>query len=229
MPSADNYLYRPQLEVVKQRSDSGFAVLMIVTALVMLVGATFVGHDWASGSMSNQLLFEPRRLRVWAAKAGVVFLTSLAVSLFVLLACWGAVWLLAESRNVQATTHQWRLIGNFTMRGSALAAFAALGAFGMTMFLRSTVATLGALFAVTIGGSLMIGAVMGSTAQRWLLPTNFLAVLDNGYGSSECSDQLDGADCGQLISLVDGVTYLSVLVISALMLSIWSFQRRDVP
>ena len=46
---------------------SGLAVV-VSHLLLVLVGTTFVGHDWNSGSMSNQLLFEPRRLRVWAAK-----------------------------------------------------------------------------------------------------------------------------------------------------------------
>ena len=29
--------------------------------MMLLVGTTFAGHDWNTGSMSNQLLFEPRR------------------------------------------------------------------------------------------------------------------------------------------------------------------------
>ena len=36
---------------------------------MLLLGTTFAGHDWNTGSMSNQLLFEPRRERVWLAKA----------------------------------------------------------------------------------------------------------------------------------------------------------------
>ena len=40
-----------------------------VTLLMLLAGTTFAGHDWNTGSMSNQLLFEPRRARVWVAKA----------------------------------------------------------------------------------------------------------------------------------------------------------------
>ncbi len=47
-------------------------VIVLLAGLLMLLGTTFAGADWNSGSMSNQLLFEPRRLRVWAAKAAAV-------------------------------------------------------------------------------------------------------------------------------------------------------------
>ena len=47
-------------------------VIVLLAGLLMLVGTTFAGADWNSGSMSNQLLFEPRRSRVWAAKATAV-------------------------------------------------------------------------------------------------------------------------------------------------------------
>ena len=50
--------------------------MIVLAILMMLAGTTFAGHDWASGSVSNQLLFEPRRPLVWAAKAAVV--TALA-------------------------------------------------------------------------------------------------------------------------------------------------------
>ena len=47
------------------------------TAALLLAGTTFVGHDWNTGSMSNQLLFEPRRGRIWTAKALAVTLMAL--------------------------------------------------------------------------------------------------------------------------------------------------------
>ena len=43
----------------QEQQDSGIGVLVIVSALMLIAGATFAGADWASGSMSNQLLFEP--------------------------------------------------------------------------------------------------------------------------------------------------------------------------
>ena len=64
---------RQELTLRAERiGGAGMGVVAVLTALLLLVGTTFVGHDWNSGSMSNQLLFEARRGRVWAAKAVAV-------------------------------------------------------------------------------------------------------------------------------------------------------------
>ncbi len=231
LPQVEWFLYRDQLVVDEERESSGFAVLTILVGLLMLIGTTFVGHDWASGSMSNQLLFEPRRLRVWAAKAAVVFLTGLIVSAVVLAAYWGGIALLASTRDIATSAPEWELIRNASIRGSLLAAFAALGGYALTMLFRSTVATLGVMFAVSVGGSLLITGVLGTAAERWLLPTNFYAVYANGYGyfAGDCYEQSDGAGgCMERLSLIDGATYLGVMLLVAVVLSIWSFRRRDI-
>jgi ABC-2 type transport system permease protein len=234
-PQLEWYLYRPQLHIGDEREGSGLGVITILVALVMLIGTTFVGHDWASGSMSNQLLFEPRRVRVWAAKAVTVFVVGLVVSAAVLAAYWGALWWLAEHRNLQATGHEWELIRHSALRGSVLIAFAGLGGYALTMLFRSTVATVGVLFAFAVGGSLLIVGILGSSAERWLLPTNFSAVLFNGYdfygGGTVVGEGDSSSSCSGMehLSLGHGAAYLGVLVLVAVVLSVLSFRRRDVP
>ena len=153
--------------------------------------------------MSNQLLFEPRRLRVWLAKAAAVFVASLVVTAVVIAAWWAAVWLLAGARDVQASGHVWATIAASAARGSLLAAGAAVGGYALTMFFRSTVATLGVMFAVAVAGQAVFVAVLGNSAMRWVLPTNIAAYLFNGYdyydgtSSQECVDMGNGAvQCG---------------------------------
>jgi len=233
------YLTRQPLHVAGERQGTGLAVISLVAALMMLLGTTFAGHDWNSGSMSNQLLFEPRRRRVWLSKAAAVFVTSLVASAVILALWWAAVWLLAGSRDVQASGHAWGLIAASAARGSLLAAGAAVGGYALTMLFRSTVATLGVMFAVAVAGQAVFVAVLGESAMRWVLPTNIAAFLFNGYdyydGSSgtECIDRGNGAlECGggmAHLSLVFGTTYLLVLLGIVVGLSLWSFQRRDVP
>jgi hypothetical protein len=232
-----NYLYRQPLDVGQEREGTGLAVISLLAALTMLVGTTFAGHDWNSGSMGNQLLFEPRRLRLWLAKAAAVFGTALVLSAVVLAAWWGAVWLLAESRDVQASGHQWGLVAASAARGAVLAAGAAVSGYALTMFFRSTVATLGVMFAVAVAGQAVFVAVLGESALRWVLPTNIAAFLLNGYdyydGSEGCVQLGNGAvECGggmSHISLAFGTTYLGLLLVAAIALSLWSFRRRDVP
>ena len=186
------------------RQGTGLAVISLLAALTMLVGTTFAGHDWNSGSMSNQLLFEPRRRRVWLAKAAAVFVTSLVVSAVALALWWAAVWLLAGSRDVQV---EWARLGHDRrLRGPRAACWPPerpSPATRSTMLFRSTVATLGVMFAVAVAGQAVFVAVIGESALRWVLPTNIAAFLFNGYqyydGSSgtECVDLGNGAvECG---------------------------------
>ncbi len=63
-----NYLYRDQLTASYALEGPGLAIAVFVGLLALILGTTFAGADWASGSMSNQLLFESRRTRMWLAK-----------------------------------------------------------------------------------------------------------------------------------------------------------------
>lgn len=235
----DWFLPRPQLSVGEQRQGAGLGVITMLAGLLMLLGTTFAGHDWNSGSVSNQLLFEPRRLRLWAAKAAAVFLTGLLTAVVVLGAFWAAVAGLAATRDIETTAATWELVRNSALRGVLLVATAGLVGYALTMFFRSTVATLGVMFAVTLGGNLLIAAVLGPSAMRWLLPTNIAAYLFNGYdyfsgdGEQTCVDTDLGLECTgsgmETLSLVGGTTYLGILLAVAIALSLWSFRRRDVP
>ncbi|MBD8869872.1 ABC transporter permease subunit [Nocardioides donggukensis] len=231
-PQLDWFLYRPQLDVAEQERGTGLGVVTVLVALVLLLGTTFAGHDWNSGSMSNQLLFEPRRLRLWVAKAAAVLLTGLVVGALVLAAFWAGVWLLAESRDVQGTAAAWASIRGSVLRAVPLVALAGVGGYALTMFFRSTVATLGVMFAVTVAGNLLVAALLGDGSSRWLLPVNVAAYLFDGveyYDPGRCTNPVVECDPTSMLSLTAGGTYLLVLLVAAVVLSVWSFRRRDVP
>jgi len=56
----------------------------VLFTLGVVVGASFVGAEWNSGSMSTLLTWEPRRVRVFAAKLIACMITTTIVSLAVL-------------------------------------------------------------------------------------------------------------------------------------------------
>lgn len=234
-PRYENYLYRSELELTTLRTDVGAAAITILTGLLMLIGTTYAGHDWNTGSMSNQLLFEPRRLRLWVAKGVAVLLTGVLVAAVVLAVFWGGAALLASSRDIAAAPGVWGEVWRTQARGVLAIGVGGLLGYAFTMLFRSTVATLSLMFGVAIAGSLVVVAILGDSAVRWLLPTNFLAFVLGGfsyYDPTACTQLADGSvsgSCERVLSAVDGGIVLGVLVVAVVALSLWSTQRRDVP
>ncbi|MDN4161734.1 hypothetical protein [Nocardioides abyssi] len=228
---------RQDLSLARERAGSGIGVAGALVVLLMLAATTFAGHDWNSGSMSNQLLFRPRRARVWAAKAvavtGVALLTAVAVST----AYWLTLWGVMQARDLPVADGGLTASLGFGLRGAGLAAAAALGCYALTMLLRSTVATLGVVLAfgfatLVLGGSLPVSG-------QWEPLENIAAVLNDGteyyvdippscydgryaQGRAECDDTRE-------LPLWRGATYYGGAVVLVGAASVLSFRRRDVP
>ncbi|WP_435741634.1 hypothetical protein [Nocardioides sp. SYSU DS0663] len=231
---------RQPLTLARERGASGTAVVGVLTLLLMLAATTFVGHDWNSGSVSNQLLFRPRRGRVWAAKAAVVTGVSLVVAAAVSTAYWLALWAVVRSRDqvvVDGGLTDSLLLG---VRGAGFAAAAALGCYALTMLLRSTVATLGVIFAVGVAGVFLFAA-LGIPGQ-WQPQENAAAVVRNGAtyhvdipehcyrrGAPQRVEANSECDSLREISPWHGVGYFGVPLLGVGVASVVSFRRRDVP
>lgn len=232
-PELDWYLYRPQLSLGDAKDHSS-GVATVLLGLALLIGATFAGADWSSGSMSNQLLFEPRRLRVWLAKAAAVLLGAGALAALGLATFWALTVGLIESRDISVSSAQWRDAAEAAGRSTLLAGAAGLGGFVVTMLLRSTVGTLGVMLAVSIGGSLLVASLPIDGNGRWMLPNNVFGILDNGYdyydsSLSTCNEFEGGGMCEATLSLSEGLRFFGVLLLVGVALSMASFRRRDVP
>ena len=234
-PTAENFLYRQTLDLGSVLDNEATAVVSLLAVILLILGTTFVGHDWNTGSISNQLLFEPRRQRVYAAKGLAVLLVGLVAGAVALLVFWGAVGVLVGQRDIIVEPGQWGDVRNTTARGVLLIALAGVLGYGLTMLLRSTVATLGIGLGLAAAGSLAVVAIFGEGAQRWLVPTNALAVLNNGYEyyvwSPACNMVVEGGPnpCSHSISLGAGAAYLAVVLVAVMAASVMSFRRRDLP
>jgi ABC-2 type transport system permease protein len=232
-PQLEWFLNRPQLGV-DDAKDHGTGVATVLLGLALLIGATFAGADWSSGSMSNQLLFEPRRARVWLAKAAAVLIGTASVAALGLATFWALTWGLIENRDIAVSSDQWRDIAEAVSRAVLMAAACALVGFVVTMFLRSTVGTLGVMLAVSIGGSLLISALPIEGNGRWILPNNVFGILENGYRYYDmtapgCLTNGGEAGCQPTLSLAEGLRFFGVLLVVGAVLSLASFRRRDVP
>lgn len=235
-PRVEWYVSRSELGLRESMRGPGLGVITILMGLLMLVGTTFAGADWNSGSMSNQLLFEPRRSRVWLAKAAAVLALALTASAVLLAAFWGSLALIARSRGIDVQPEVPGLIVGSAGRAVLVIGAAAVGAYAVTMLVRSTVFTLGAMFAVVVGATLLLALV--GVSEAWFPNKNLGAVIWNGTfyytePPAACLQGLppDGIDCDgrARLGLWTGVRNLGVLLALAVAASMWSFRRRDVP
>jgi hypothetical protein len=233
--STDYGFYYSQLSIVGERTGgTGIAVALILAMLFVLVGTTFVGHDWNTGSMSNQLMFEPRRERVWLAKAVTVAWVAFVVSLVVLTAYWTGLWAVSSHRDIDLPDHAMVAAYKQGVLGAFLAAGAAVFGYSLTMFFRSTVATLGVLFGVVVAGSALVGAT-GLSHHQVLMPYNHYEAYMVGSSTSydyDCAyyeGDLNSDPCKTVITRAESLPYLGTVLVIAIVPSVLTFRRRDVP
>jgi len=220
-----------ELNLREQReAGSGPALVALLAVILLLAGTTFVGHDWNTGSMSNQLLFEPRRLRVWAAKAVAVTAVTGTLTVLVLAAYWTGLWAFASARGAPIGEHAVEAAYKQVVLGTAFVAGAALLGYALTMLLRTTVGSLGLLLGTAFLGIVVVWTGWGGAES--LMPwTNFVAFVVGGY-DYYTSGSCNGYDCESLthhIGRADSSVYFAVVLLVVVAASMLSFRRRDVP
>jgi hypothetical protein len=233
LPRTEYYLTRTELSLDDERRSNGIAVVVIVAALMIVVGTTFAGSDWATGSISNQLLFEPRRLRLWSAKAAAALIGCTVAAAVLIVGFWVALYVVAGARDIGTPATVDEGIRWMTARGVGLAGLGGLGGYALTMLLRHTVATLALLFVYAAGGEAFLEVAPIDHATRFSLTNNLFAWLRDGVRvfdeSAVCPPGAGACDQRITISLLHGATYLGVLLLLTLAVSAFVFRRRDVP
>jgi ABC-2 type transport system permease protein len=229
--SPRSYFPREPLDLTGTLKGNGLGVALVVAGLLVIAGTTFAGSDWASGSVVTQLLFEPRRLRLWVAKATAVTLASGVVATITIGGFWLAMYLVAVDRGVPHGSDVMSDVGWQLLRAVVFAMGASLGAFALTMLFRHSVATLALLFAYSVGGEILAFLVPVDNVGRWTLGNNVFGWLETRmeYFDPTARCARNGACAGlQHIGHLQGGLYLLVLLLVAVALSLWAFRRRDV-
>jgi hypothetical protein len=222
-----------RLDLVEQReSGTGPAIIVLITLVMLLAGTTFAGHDWNTGSMGNQLLFEPRRARVWAAKLAAVVLAGGGLALAVLVAYWTGLYAVASARDLPIPDHAMVAAYKQAVLGTIFVAGGAAFGYALTMLLRSTVGTLGLLFAAGFLGLVVVGALGIESAEQVMPWGNFIAYTVGGYtyyNYDICVGPGDGCNPAHVIERLHGTVYFLVVLVATGVPSFLSFLRRDVP
>jgi ABC-type transport system involved in multi-copper enzyme maturation permease subunit len=224
LPRVEWYATRMPLALAQEREGSALAVVTVLSVLLLLLGTTFAGHDWTSGSMSNQLLFDPRRARVWAAKGLTVLLVGALLAAVVLAAYWTGLWVLAEHRGLDPSSAVVSEGYQQVLRGTLFAAGAAVGGYALTMLFRSTVATLGVLFAFSLLVPLMLSLIAFGGYEKWMPQNNIAAFVLDG-----ATYYVQNTGMEHRLSMTHGTVYLLGVLLVAAIPSVASFRTRDVP
>jgi hypothetical protein len=231
VPSAESYYPRDALDLRRVLDDEGIGLALLVIGLIVIAGSTFVGADWSSGSLTNQLVFDPRRVRVWLAKAAAVMVGSGAITLVVLSGFWLGLGLFAEARGVSTSSADLTHLVWHVVRAVGLGMAAGLGAFALTMIFRHTVATLALLFFYAVGGEILVNLLPFDGAGRWSVGNNAMGWLARHHDyydpSITCSPR---ARCSttQVMSHLEAGSFLGVLLAISVVVSLVWFSRRDV-
>lgn len=226
-----SFLPRKPLDLEGTLKGNGLGLALSVAGLLVIAASTFAGSDWGSGSVVTQLLFEPRRTRVWVAKALAVTIASGIVALVTLGGFWLAMYLVAVDRGVPHGSGVMSDVGWHLLRAVTFAMGASLGAFALTMLFRHAVATLSLLFVLSVGGEVLTYLIPVDNIGRWTLGNNVSGWLQTRMEffdpTARCARV---GDCAQLahIGHLQGGVYLLGLLILAVVLSVLLFRRRDV-
>ena len=195
----------------------GMSFLCIILAGVL--GATFVGAEWHTGSMTTTLTWEPRRIRLWVGKALaaaiVVFLLILLLQVVLGLLLTVAAALRGRTSGTDAT---WlaRTIA-IGLRVAAVSAMAGTMAAAVAMVGRNTAAALGI-------GVIYLGVVEGLIRglrpgwEPWLVGDN----LANFIGSPDGFPLFPGR------SMIGSGILLAAYAIAAAAIAGAVFRTRDV-
>jgi hypothetical protein len=190
-----------------------------LSMLALILGATLIGAEWRANTIATQLTWEPRRIRVLAAKAIVAALMGAAFYLLVQVVLGGA---LTPAALWRGTTEGidgawWRESIGILARGSAFAAMSATIGFAIATVGRNTTAALGVMFGYF---AILEGTLLGNIwpwIRRWLMIGNSIVFV-----GGESSPDIAGR------SVIGAGILLGIYAAGAWALSALWFSRRDV-
>jgi len=238
-PKVEWFLGWSPPQFVHNYADQLLAVTLILALAMALVGVTFAGADFSSGTIGTQLLFQPRRTVAFSGKGGaLVLLALLAGVVGVVLAGVASYWAAAQ----WGSTAMVRQVANGTVdvtwgeliwdgvRAILGVAAASLGGFALAMLFRSS------LVAVSIiaGYGLVVEAVIRSLfrgIEPYLVSSRVAAWLQGPYEIRIYPQSCGPGPCEPTvttISVAAGGEYLLVLLAVLVLLAGWAFARRDV-
>jgi ABC-2 type transport system permease protein len=198
-------------------------ILQGVSAGLALVGwalgASLVGAEFASRGMTTSLTWEPRRGRVFVAKAFAV-LAAMSVFAFVVLALVAlAMWPAVAFHGAPLGPDDPTLasLAGVVGRGVALATVAAGIGFAIATIGRNTAIALGAGFGYIIVFEYILGSAVARW-RKWLLLGNVIVFVSGHDGSADVSGR----------TVIAAGIFLTAVAVTLLAAAAGAFRTRDL-
>lgn len=225
LPSAADFAPRGPLRLQVVMANNGLDAALLVVVLLLLLGATFAGADWKDGSITQQVLAEPRRGRVWVAKAGAVAVSALVISAVSMAMFWVPLRVLAASRDLPVPDASDLLL--YVVRVLALAVVVGVTAYALAMVLRQTAAAVGLVFGLSLAAEIVLGLIP-LRGNGWLSPShNVFAWILGRTRYLDPSLVCRSADCDRIRTLTMWPAGLLLGVVAVLVAALsWAMFRR---
>lgn len=209
---------------------------LLLAFVALLLGASFVGAEFSTGSMGTWLTFAPRRLRVASSKLTASALAGAVVAVLgLVLGNLGARMVAVVNRPGDDLTlpDPPQLADPLAMLGLrvvALAVGAGLVGAALALLLRHTAAIVGVVlgYAVVVEG-IVVQSFQQGRLQRWSVLHNMEAFTEKGakYYAETCT----GTRCDyseHTITYTQGWVFLLGVVVAVVAVGLAAFRRRDV-
>jgi hypothetical protein len=188
----------------------------------VLLGSTFLAAEFGAAGLSTQLVFEPRRVRLYVAKATGVFLGAAISAAIILVWCGLLQYIASALRGSTAGVDAGWLGDRATdvLRASAACGMGAVCAMAVASVARRTVVAVGIFFGLVVGTGFLGGVSWGKPFAR-VSPMNTL--FGAAFGRFQGPDDFFGL---HTLAGAVNLSLLWVVVLSAI--GAWWFHRREI-
>lgn len=202
-------------------SDIAKGTTAPLVIVAWLLGASAIGADWQSRTLTTLLTWEPRRFRVLLVKAGAAMLVAAAFFLFVQAVLFAALLpsVLAHGTTAGADGQWFATLAGVLGRGGVMVAVAAGIGFAIASVGRNTAAAMGIGFAYVVVIENVVGQFLEDW-RRWLLLGNIIVFVSGEGGGGD--EGVPGR------SVLGAGLFLTAVSVGLLLIAAAIFRRRDV-
>jgi ABC-type transport system involved in multi-copper enzyme maturation permease subunit len=177
-PNAQDFYADPRFSFAFNATHLVIAGVALASIVGFVVGAGFIGAEWAAGTFPLLLTWEPRRRRVLVAKLTAVVVTLVAVGVLTVAVLVAGGWVIAATRGTTAhvTPVVWHNVLWYSLRGLALVALLSSVGVALAGLTRHTAAALVGAIGYLVVFEIVVRHLHPQW-ERWLLTTNAGALL----------------------------------------------------